>query len=109
MPTKKKTQGGTIAKVYDKAKDVVGTLLAGAAAGAVSGAAESAKKAAGVDDTAQPGVAGKGKGRTTKDTKAKSADAAHKAMTKPAKKTAASTKPKAKAAAAKKPATKTKR
>ena len=38
--TKKRAAKGTIAKIYNKAKGVVGDVLMGAATGAVSGAAE---------------------------------------------------------------------
>lgn len=88
MTAAKSSRKTTVTKLLEKAKKAAGTVPAEAASGAVEGAAAGAKKAAGIKEQ-QPGVAGNGKGRTTKDTKAKAAETAKKAVTKTAKKTVA--------------------
>lgn len=93
MKTKRSSRKGPIEKIYEKTRDVVGTVLAGAATGTVSGSADSAKKVAGAKETsAQPGVAGKGKGRTSVETKTKQAASAKKASSRTTKASTRTTK-----------------
>ena len=51
MKTTKSNRASSMSSLYNKAKEVVGEILSGAATGAVSGAAESAVNATG-DKTA---------------------------------------------------------